>query len=377
MAGLYFHIPFCLAKCHYCDFFSRPVGSGDVDSYVRQLLLNMELSHFWDVREPFETVFFGGGTPSLLPPAAVGQLLKRAEELFGLTSGAEISLEANPGTVNAGTLEGYRSAGVNRLSFGVQSLSAKALQRLGRIHSPLQAQQCVQQARLAGFDNIAVDLMFGLPGQTLTDLQDDLNALLNLEPQHISCYGLTVEEDTPLFEQQQHGKLADLPGEELAADMYLAVHAALERVGFEHYEISNYCRPDRACRHNLGYWRRQPCLGIGAGAHSFVARHWGERWAIAPDLQRLAQGLNEGRDVAECLERFDRQGAMAETLYLGLRTREGVSDIAFRERFGCGVAEVFPEAIRQWGERLILQHGVWRCNVSGWLLFDHLISAFL
>ena len=377
MSGLYFHIPFCLAKCHYCDFFSRPVQPGQVDDYLRQLLQAMEQTRFWEDCGPFATVFFGGGTPSLLPPAAVETLLQKARELFGISTGAEISLEANPGTVTQESLDGFRRAGINRLSFGVQSLSSAALQRLGRPHTPDQARLCVRQARSAGFDNVAVDLMFGLPGQSLNDLQGDLQALLDLNTQHISCYGLTVEEGTPLFDQRQSGVLPDLPNDDLAAEMYLAVHDTLQLAGFEHYEISNYARPGFTCRHNIGYWRRKPCLGVGAGAHSFVDRGWGERWAVAPDLQQFTSRLVSGEEPAECLERFDRKGAMAETLYLGLRTADGVNDLEFRDRFGCGVAEAFPEAVQCWGERLSFSHGVWRTDVHGWLLFDHLISAFL
>ncbi|WP_432823216.1 radical SAM family heme chaperone HemW [Trichloromonas sp.] len=378
MTSLYLHIPFCQRKCPYCDFYSTDRHTpADLDNYTGQLLRHLELaadSDSWP--GPLETVFFGGGTPSLLTPAQVGRVLQRAETLFGLAAACEISLEANPGTVSLESLRGYHSAGVNRLSLGVQSLNARSLQRLGRIHAPEDAVKAIRLSRQAGFDNLSCDLMFALPGQSLANLMEELARLLEHHPEHLSCYGLSVEEDTP-YHAQQAGGLLQLPEETGYAGHFMALHHQLTAAGYDHYEISNYARPGRQCRHNLGYWRRQACLGIGAGAHSFDPRHWGFRRAVAGDLERYRLQLQQGLDPATELEQFDRRGAMAETLYLGLRTAEGVGEAAFAARFGESLGEVFAAALNQASGHLVRRHGHWRLTPEGWLIFDHLILPFL
>ncbi len=375
--ALYLHIPFCRSKCPYCDFYSQVADQAQLNGYVDLLLRHLAWLRDNQVfASPLGTVFFGGGTPSLLTPGQVAAILDQLQRTVGLTGDAEISLEANPGTVDLARLRGYRQAGVNRLSFGVQSLQAGALQLLGRGHSTREAVQAVAWARQAGFSNIGCDLMFGLPGQGRGELLQDLAALLQLQPDHLSCYGLTVEAGTP-FEQLELSGALKLPDEDEFPELYLTVHEQLTGAGFEHYEISNYARPGHACCHNLAYWRRQTCFAVGAGAHSFTAGGYGTRRAVPADLQRYRRSLEQGRDPALTLETFDRQGAMAETLYLGLRCREGVADADFRRRFGLGVAEAFPEALRRCGERLTLDGGRWRFDLQGWLLYDHFISFFL
>ncbi len=376
MNALYLHIPFCRRKCPYCDFFSVAEDSASLGAYVEQLLRHLQLAKDQGAQGPFESIFFGGGTPSLLPATAVAQILSTARDLFDFEAEAEITLEANPGTVTAQSLAGYRAAGVNRLSLGVQSLQPESLKQLGRIHDRDQARQSVSLARAAGFTNLSLDLIFGLPGQTLAELQLELEDFLVLEPDHLSVYGLTLEEETPFHHQHRRGELT-LPEEELAAAMFLSLHQQLASRGYDHYEISNYARPGFACRHNQRYWRRRPYLGIGAGAHSFQADGFGSRWSVAPDLERYAEVLTAGVDPAEKLESFDRRGAMAETIYLGLRTAEGVAEAEFRARFGLGVAEAFAEAVAQTGEYLAFGDGRWRLSPAGWLLFDHLITPFL
>jgi oxygen-independent coproporphyrinogen-3 oxidase len=377
MTGLYIHVPFCRSKCPYCDFFSLPAAAGELAAYpglLRRQLAAARRSGLWT--GPFSTVFFGGGTPSLLPAAAVGELLAAAGDLFGLAPGAEITLEANPGTLSAQSLAGFRAAGVNRLSLGLQSLDARNLQRLGRGHSAAQGEEAVRLARGAGFDNVGLDLIYGLPGQTEAALAEEIGRFLALAPDHLSCYGLTVEEGTPFHRLQRSGAL-QLPEEETAADLFRLLDDRLPAAGLRHYEIANYALPGRECRHNLGYWARSPYLGLGGGAHSFLDRGWGERRAAAPDLERYRRLVEEGAEATELLERFDRRGAMAETLYLGLRTAGGVEEAAFCARFGTGVAEAFPEGVRRAGERLALRDGRWRFDLDGWLLYDHLITPFL
>ncbi|OEU76349.1 MAG: hypothetical protein BA869_05415 [Desulfuromonadales bacterium C00003107] len=375
--SLYLHIPFCRSKCPYCDFYSQVADQPQLNDYVGLLLRHLAwLSDNQAFTAPLGTVFFGGGTPSLLAPGQVDAILQQLQRTVGLTDSAEISIEANPGTVDLARLQGYRQAGVNRLSFGVQSLKSGALRTLGRGHSPREAVRAVAWARQAGFRNVGCDLMFGLPSQSRDELLEDLFALLQLQPDHLSCYGLTVEAGTPFEEQQSRGALK-LPDEDAFSEFYLTIHEQLTGAGFEHYEISNYAQPGHLCSHNLAYWRRQTCFAVGAGAHSFMAAGYGTRRAVPADLQRYRQHLKQARDPAETLETFDQQGAMAETLYLGLRCREGVAEEDFCRRFGLGVAEAFPEAVRRCGERLNLSGGCWRFDVQGWLLFDHFISFFL
>ncbi len=377
MAGLYFHIPYCRTKCAYCDFFSLADATLPLADYVALLHAQLALAPAQSSAPgPLTSVFFGGGTPSLLEPDAVAGLLVAAERRFGFAPGVEISLEANPGTVTPASLAGYRAAGVNRLSLGLQSLDDRSLAFLGRGHSAAQGRQALAWARRAGFDNLSCDLIFGLPGETEASLDAELTALLELAPEHLSCYGLTVEPGTPLATRLQRGEF--LPADEgRFAAGYRQIDAALRSGGFAHYEISNFSRPGKECRHNLGYWQRHSVLGLGAGAHSFVAAGWGRRLAVAPDLAAYAAALRSGQDPAAELERFDRRGAMAETLYLGLRTAAGVDAAAFHEAFGTDLANAFPAALRRCGQRLALRQGRWVFDLDGWLLYDHLISAFL
>ncbi len=375
MSGLYIHIPFCRRKCPYCDFFSV---SGTVPTeYPNLLCRHLEqaaASGRW--KKPFKTVFFGGGTPSLLTPSQVAQVLEKAATLFGMSPGAEISLEANPGTVTEQSLRGYRLAGINRLSLGVQSLNDEQLARLGRIHSAGEARQTCDRARKAGFDNLGLDLMFALPGQNRTGLLKDLKAYLDLAPEHLSCYGLTVEEETPFAHRHRAAEFS-VPDEQVFADLFLLLHRAPETAGYSHYEISNYARPGFECRHNLNYWRRGEYLGVGAGAHGFQAHGYGERRVVANELETYERRVTRGERPDVRLESFDRRQAMAETIYLGLRTAEGVSERLLCERFDSGLVKAYPAAVRRCGDMLVCDAGRWHFTVEGWLVYDHLISGFL
>ena len=377
MPALYLHVPFCRSKCPYCDFYSLAGHASQLAQYPDLLIRHLRLaatSGLW--KGPFVTVFFGGGTPSLLPAEAVARVLAAARDEFGIEAAAEVTLEANPGTVTPATLAGYREAGVNRLSLGVQTLDDAGLRTLGRVHTAAEACQAVAWARRAGFSNLSLDLMFALPGQTVSDLHAEVDRLLALSPEHLSCYGLSAEEQTPFYHLHRRGDL-ELPDEERYAALFSALHERLARAGYAHYEISNYARPDRQCRHNLGYWQRLAYLGVGAGAHSFLDAGWGARQSVAPDLSRYAQCLSRAENPAQTLETFDRRGAMAEALYLGLRTAAGVNDDRFRQQFGLGVAAAFPAAVEKAGRHLRLQGESWTFDLDGWLLYDHLITPFL
>jgi oxygen-independent coproporphyrinogen-3 oxidase len=374
--GLYLHTPFCRSKCPYCDFFSIvPAKMQEIGSYPALLIQELRQSaKSWD--GPLTSIFFGGGTPSLLPVQGIQEILDSACATFGFADAIEISLEANPGTVSPRYLDQLRAAGVNRLSLGIQALADEDLAKLGRVHSRQDSLNAVNAARRAGFDNLSLDLIYSRPEQDLDKLRGEIDQLVQLQPQHLSCYGLTIEEGTPFALMEETGSLA-LPGEDAAVAAYRCVHEELSKAGFNHYEISNFARPGYECRHNLSYWRRRPYLGLGAGAHSLCGNGWGERLSVPPDLALYRQRLASGMATAESIEVCDQQLAMAETLYLGLRTAEGVSDAAFSHRFGRSIAEVFPVAIKRCGNRLKQDYGRWSFDVDGWLLYDHLIANFL
>jgi len=372
--GLYLHIPFCRSKCSYCDFYSLVDADGALlQAYPALLRHQLQLAAA-DWQGPLASVFFGGGTPSLLPAREIAEILATAEHCFGFSPQIEISLEANPGTVTLEELVELHSAGINRLSLGAQATDDESLAALGRSHTHVETLAAVAAARSAGFANLGLDLIYGRPGPSR--LEDDLDRLLALEPQHLSCYALTVEAGTPLAREEAAGRFVAAP-EERVAEEYHRLHERLTTAGYEHYEISNFARPGYACRHNRAYWERHAYLGLGAGAHSFRAAGWGERLAVPADLEGYRRRLASGADPAVSLEVFDRSGAMSETLYLGLRTAAGVSEAAFAERFGVGVAAAFPAAMARCGERLRLVDGCWRFDLDGWLLYDHLIAHFL
>lgn len=277
MVSLYLHIPFCSNKCPYCDFFSHVGTQQQLEDYVELLMLNVGIvSRDMQVGVPLETIFFGGGTPSLLSVKQLEKILNGINKYFGIDDVAEITLEANPGTLTLNQLKGYRGAGINRLSLGVQSLKDENLQLLGRIHTVKQARESIQNARTAGFDNLSLDLMFALPNQNLISLDQEISTLLNFEPEHISVYGLSFEEGTEFSSRQQSGEIVSCD-EGLYADQYQLLHHQLKAAGYGHYEISNFARSNRVCRHNQAYWQRKDCLGIGIGAHGFVNQEWGER----------------------------------------------------------------------------------------------------
>ena len=376
MAGLYLHIPFCRQKCPYCDFYSEAAAETTLRGYPELLKRHLAwaVQHGWHA--PIETVYFGGGTPSLLKPREIADLMCAVAQNLDLAQNAEITLEANPGTVSQDSLAGYRSAGVNRLSLGLQTCSNEQLILLGRPHSRQDGIDACNWAREAGFDNLSLDLMFALPDQTLSDLEDDLCRYIELAPEHLSCYGLTAEPETPFQHRIASGKLV-LPDEEFYADAFISIHEQLAAAGYEHYEIANYARDGYTCRHNLGYWQRRSCLGIGAGAHSFYDSQWGSRWEVPADLSAYHQALHGGQEPMKCLETFDRQSALSETIYLALRTRLGIADTELLQRFGCTLQEAFPEAVAASSQWLVKDDGRWSLTLPGWLLFNRLILYFL
>jgi len=377
LSSLYLHIPFCRSKCPYCDFYSQVADESQLDDYIDLLDAELQLqAGRRPATEPLETIFFGGGTPSLLSERQVAQLLNRANQQFGLARDCEISLEANPGTLTGDTLKEYRSAGINRISLGVQALDNTQLEQLGRGHTVEETRAAIAMIRQAGFDNLNLDLMFARPNLKTCDLESELTTLLSYGPEHVSLYGLSYEEGTEFFSRLQRGKLREAD-EALYREQYLLLHHKLTQAGFEHYEISNFARPDRRCRHNMSYWQRRTCLAAGCGAHSFEQRDWGIRRAVPADLDRYRRCLKNHRSPAETLETFTRQQAMAETVYLALRTADGLNYERFYQQFNQHPQQVFAAQIDRLAPHLLIHTDRWTFSIDSWLIYDHLISHFL
>ncbi len=377
MSSIYLHIPYCAQKCPYCDFYSLAGSRDELADYVRLLKQNISLlGREAHGQAPLATIFFGGGTPSLLDPGQLSDLLAHLDATLGMADQAEITLEANPGTVSSEKLRDYRQAGLNRLSLGIQSLDDRNLKRLGRIHSSRQAVDALRNARQAGFDNISLDLMFALPGQTLEQCAAEVQGLVALEPEHISLYGLSIEPDTPFAEQLARGELRPC-GDNLYTAQYRRIDALLADAGYEHYEISNFARPGRRCRHNQVYWQRRSCLAVGCGAHGYLDRNWGERWHIPADLKAYRDAIRQRRNPAVRLETFTCESAMSEYCYLALRTRDGLDLETFRNRFHRDAESYFAAALSQCRGYLEKKGANLHFNLDGWLIYDTLISHFL
>lgn len=322
--SLYLHIPFCVRKCAYCDFPSHAGREKDIPAYIEALRGEIaEAGKRWADRR-VETVFFGGGTPSILTGAQMNALMDAVFSAFVVSENAEISMEANPGTLTPEKLAAYRSAGINRISIGVQALNDRLLQNIGRIHTREEAVQAVSMAQEAGFENINIDLMYGLPGQSEADFEDTLRQALSLPIQHLSMYSLIVEEGTPLFRRVEQGE--EIPGDEETLSMqHTAAKIAAEH-GLLRYEISNYARPGFECRHNMVYWRRGEYLGLGCAAHSMMEE---TRFSNTASLHEYLSGTREAD--RQPLHQTD---ALEETIMLSLRTAEGMDMDEYRRLSG-------------------------------------------
>lgn len=393
--ALYVHIPFCLQRCTYCDFNTYSGLLALRVDYVEALRRELRTRAALYPQIVTTTLYFGGGTPSLLPLDMVGALIADARQHLALSHDAEITLEANPGTVDAASLAALREAGVNRLSLGVQSARDEELRLLGRIHTWDQTVRAVAAARQSGFDNLSLDLMYGLPEQTLAYWQTTLERILELAPEHLSLYALTVEPDTPLYRAIAEGKLPS-PDSDLAADMYEVASEVLCAAGFWQYEISNWARglrpaaaiwdrPPGGCaegigpwvsRHNLVYWRTQPWLGLGAGAYSWLD---GRRWSNVRHPVDYIKASQAGQWLDVDVEVISPALACGEMLMMGLRLAEGVADVDFRMRFGVGLDDSYGATIARLAETgLVLWDGqCLRLSPRGRLLGNQVFGAFL
>ncbi len=334
--GLYIHLPFCLKKCDYCDFVSYTDAYDKEKAYKTALL--SEFSRYRG--EKIDTVYLGGGTPTSLKTETLTDILDGVFQNFDVDKNAEVTIECNPKTADKEKFCALRESGVNRLSIGVQSLDDAVLREIGRIHSAKDATFCVESAKNAGFSNISADLMFGLPGQSMESLTKSIDGLLAMPLSHISCYGLILEENTPLAKRVKEEK-AQLPDEDTEYEMYCRIKQKLEKAGFARYEISNFAKGGAVSRHNVRYWTCGEYIGCGAGAHSYFC---GERYSHPSDICRYLREPNLREDVLH----VGRDDAMGEFMMLGLRMTDGVSENEFLHRFGVFLDARYGEIIKKY-----------------------------
>ena len=347
--SVYIHIPFCATKCYYCAFNTYAFHKEQAKIYLQALRTEMEL--YAPETDPLQTIFIGGGTPSILSANALAQLFTDIHQHFQITPNAEITVECNPGTVDDEKLRVMRDNGVNRLSFGLQAMQDETLKQLGRIHTVDEFLQSYRLAREGGFENINIDLIFALPDQRMEAWHYTLNEVISLEPAHISAYNLVMEETTPFYEWWQAGKL-HLPSEDTEADMFQYTIETLTAHGYIHYEICNFARPNRAARHNLVYWNNQPCIGLGVGASGYVnGIRYSNIRGIAPYIDELSE---RNKPIADT-ERLTGDAEKAETLMLALRKREGISLDVYQNRFGEEIEVAFRDILKKWLDLKLLE----------------------
>jgi len=331
MSGIYIHIPFCERKCIYCDFYSVE-NLNLIDRFTESLLKEIEIfsieADFFN-DSIFDTIYFGGGTPSLLEPAQIEKILNKLSQSFKISSNPEITLETNPGTVDRRKLLEFKNLGVNRISFGVQSFFDDDLKFLGRIHTGEDAFKCVNDSFEVGFENVSIDLIFGLPGQTVEKWLENLKFAVSLNVPHISAYNLIVERGTPLHELVSLGKV-EIPEDEIQAQLYERTIDFLENAGYVHYEVSNYAFEGFECRHNLKYWQYENYIGFGPSAHSFWIN---KRWWNFANLNKYINALDLGKIPVANFEILDEEKMIEEFIYLGLRSK-GINVARFKGKFG-------------------------------------------
>ena len=371
--GIYIHIPFCRSKCDYCDFYSLAGRDDRMDQYQKALLSHIKETAPLAQDFPVDTIYIGGGTPSYYGAKRLKELLGVIRKLYKVEKDAEVTVECNPDSVDVKSLKILRKAGVNRLSMGMQSANACELERIHRIHTPQQVNEAATAARKASFTNLSLDLIYGLPGQTMDSWKATVEHALSLIPQHLSCYGLKVEEGTPLSARVAQGEV--LPDDDQQADLYLWTVGRLERAGYPQYEISNFAKPGFASRHNLRYWLTQPYIGFGPGAHSDFG---GRRYSFVRDLDAYIQGVLQGGDIIDESEIIPKRERCGEYLMLRLRTVQGINEQEYRSTYFMDFAPLQArlEQFRAqgWAEQT---DGRWHFTPKGFLLSNQLIGDLL
>ncbi|HET6668587.1 MAG TPA: radical SAM family heme chaperone HemW [Pyrinomonadaceae bacterium] len=375
-AGLYIHIPFCRSRCSYCDFATGLYESSLAERYVRALVT--EIKTWNEVERPHavDTIYFGGGTPSLLSAAQLGTILAAVQSRFNIAAGAEVTLEMNPGTVTREVLREFRGLGVNRASFGAQTFDDNELARLGRSHSAKETLQTFDWLREAGFENVSFDLIAGLPGQSLTAWRRNLERSLALRPEHLSFYLLEVHEGTPLAEHIRTGKQPS-PNPDLAGQMYELMLESASAAGYEHYEISNLCRPGRESRHNTKYWNGAAYYGFGCSAHSYDGER--QRWANERNALRYIEAIEQQLNAVAERTELTRDEARAEAVFLGLRLMRGLNTRQYQNHFGIDLRTEHESELKQFQEAGLVEFegDVIRLTPAGALLSNEVFSAFV
>jgi putative oxygen-independent coproporphyrinogen III oxidase len=371
--GAYLHIPFCTKRCGYCSFNTAPDSPGAVDRFLPVLLAEVDLvgSAAWAPAVELGSVFLGGGTPSLLPAAAMAQILERLRARFGIAAAAEVTVECNPESVARSRLEGYRGAGVTRISLGVQSLDDRILPTLDRLHTAAQAREAFEAARAAGFRDVSIDLIYGLPGLDLATWDRTVRAALEWEPDHLSAYALTLDEGS----RWHAAGVAGVPPEETTAAQYTRLTELAADAGFEHYEVSNYARPGHRSRHNLVYWHAEEYVGLGPGACGYLGD---VRYGNVKPVERYGAMIAGGLAPVGTHEVLTPRQRLAERLILGLRLGEGVPGAWIAERLAAHPGRL-PDVLETWRERglLVDRDGRIRLTEAGFLLSDALFIELL
>ncbi|MBC5740555.1 oxygen-independent coproporphyrinogen III oxidase [Blautia sp. 2744] len=367
---LYVHIPFCVRKCQYCDFLSGPSDEETKDRYIEALLKEIRAAEHTEDYE-IVSVFIGGGTPSALKAEAIASIMRTLQEKFFFCEDAEVTIEANPGTVDPEKLTIYRNVGINRLSLGLQSTDAEELKLLGRIHSYEEFLKSYEWAREAGFSNINIDLMFAIPGQTGEAWRQHLYQVAELNPEHISAYSLIIEEGTPFAEQN-----LDLPDEDTEYQMYEDTAEILERYGYRQYEISNYAKQGYMCRHNAGYWQRLEYLGFGLGASSLYG---GMRFSNTHQMQEYLTDSRKPEQIRKDVTVLSRNEQIEEFMFLGLRMTEGISEKNFEENFNVRLMDIYGDILQKYEETGFMEHieTKWRLTRKGIHVSNHILADFL
>ena len=374
--GVYIHIPFCRQKCSYCDFPSVAGHEADMEAYTDALC--KELSAKGDelsAHGKASTIYIGGGTPTALPVPLLARIIQAAQAAIPATDDLEFTVEANPGTVTLETMTMLSTLGVNRVSIGAQVFDDEILKRIGRIHTSQDIRDAVRWARAALIVNVSVDLMYGLPGQTMDVLKWSVGSSMDLAVNHISVYGLTVENGTPFAREKENGTL-DLPSDEAEEEMYDYLAETLPKFGFRRYEISNYARHDFICRHNLGYWQDRPYFGFGAAAHSY---HDGRRTANTKDVGAYIKAVSHGESPAHTEETVTQEKHVEEFCFLSLRTAEGIDRKKFAETFGCEMESLYQKVIDDLKAKKLLEETPthFRLTPVGMKFGNQAFSAFL
>ena len=378
---LYIHIPFCEKKCNYCDFLSFKTDNGTMEEYISQLKRELTVMSTECGAYTVSSVFVGGGTPSLLPGYDIRELMDCVRSHYDVAPDAEITIESNPGSLMRHKLAEYKKAGINRLSIGLQSADNAELRLLGRIHTFEEFLKTYQAARMEGFDNVNVDLINCIPMQSINTWRKTLRSVTMLKPEHISIYNMIIEPGTPFYEMNREGVLM-MPSEDEQTEIDDYTRSYMKRMGYERYEFSNWAKPGRECRHNLGYWQGTPYIGAGLGAASYFN---GSRWRNSPDIREYTdadiagRGIDAVREQRKEYKELSREDRMEEFMFLGLRCTKGVSEAVFYGRFGVALSDIYGAQLDKYMRMGLMEHtdGQYRLTERGIEVSNVVLSDFL